>query len=144
METFSALLAISAGNSPVSGEISAQRPVTRSFDVFFISARINGWVNNREAGDLRRIRPHYDVTVMLTLLALRLERSWGNQYHGCCCAGSLCRQGISSIRDYTIRSSLNTLVLHIGQTLQWRHHEHDGISYHRCLDGLLNRFFRRR
>ena len=30
----------------------------------FISARINGWVNNRDAGDLRRIRPHYDVTVM--------------------------------------------------------------------------------
>ena len=35
METFSALLAICAGNSPVSGEIPAQRPVTRSFDVFF-------------------------------------------------------------------------------------------------------------
>ena len=35
METFSALLAICAGNSPVTGEISAQRPVTRSFDVFF-------------------------------------------------------------------------------------------------------------
>ena len=29
-----------------------------------ICAWINGWVNNREAGDLRRIRPHYDVTVM--------------------------------------------------------------------------------
>ena len=29
-----------------------------------ISARINGWVNNREAGDLRHIRPHYDVTIM--------------------------------------------------------------------------------
>ena len=25
---------------------------------------INGWVNNREAGDLRRLRAHYDVTVM--------------------------------------------------------------------------------
>ena len=25
---------------------------------------INGWVNNREAGDLRRHRPHYDVIVM--------------------------------------------------------------------------------
>ena len=25
---------------------------------------INGWVNNREAGDLRRYRAHYDVTVM--------------------------------------------------------------------------------
>ena len=35
METFSALLAICAGNSPVSGELPAQRPVTRSFDVFF-------------------------------------------------------------------------------------------------------------
>ena len=35
METFSALLAISAGNSPVLGEFPAQRPVARSFDVFF-------------------------------------------------------------------------------------------------------------
>ena len=35
METFSALLAIYAGNSPVSGEFPAQRPVKRSFDVFF-------------------------------------------------------------------------------------------------------------
>ena len=35
METFSALLAICAGNSPVPGELPAQRPVTRSFDVFF-------------------------------------------------------------------------------------------------------------
>ena len=33
METFSVLLAICAGNSPVTGE--AQRPVTWSFDVFF-------------------------------------------------------------------------------------------------------------
>ena len=28
---------------------------------------INGWVNNREAGDLRRYRAHYDVTVMFQL-----------------------------------------------------------------------------
>ena len=37
METswFSALLAICAGNSPVSSEFPAQRPVTRSFDIFF-------------------------------------------------------------------------------------------------------------
>ena len=33
--TFSALLAICAGNSPVTGELPAQRPATRSFDVFF-------------------------------------------------------------------------------------------------------------
>ena len=35
METFSALLAICVGNSPVSVEFPAQRPVTRSFRVFF-------------------------------------------------------------------------------------------------------------
>ena len=34
-ETFSALLAICAGNSSVPGEFPAQRPVTRSFDIFF-------------------------------------------------------------------------------------------------------------
>ena len=35
METFSASLAICAGNSPVPGEFPTQRPVTRSFDVYF-------------------------------------------------------------------------------------------------------------
>ena len=35
METFSAILALCAGNSPVTGEFPTQRPVTRSFDVFF-------------------------------------------------------------------------------------------------------------
>ena len=35
MEPSSVLLAICAGNSPVTGEFPAQRPVTRSFDVFF-------------------------------------------------------------------------------------------------------------
>ena len=35
METFSALLAICAGNSPVTGEFPTKRPVTRTFDVFF-------------------------------------------------------------------------------------------------------------
>ena len=35
METFSALLALCAGNSPVTDEFPAQRPMTRSFGVFF-------------------------------------------------------------------------------------------------------------
>ena len=58
----SALLALCAGNSVVTGEFPAQRAVTRSFDVF--CAWINGWVNNRKAGDLRHHRAHCDVTVM--------------------------------------------------------------------------------
>ena len=51
METFSALLAIRVGNSPVPGEFPTQRPVTRSFDVSLICTWINNEVNNREAGD---------------------------------------------------------------------------------------------
>ena len=35
METNSALLAIYAGNSPVTREFPAQKPVSRSFDVLF-------------------------------------------------------------------------------------------------------------
>ena len=40
METFSALLALCAGNSPVPSEFPAHRPVTRSFDAF-IDLRLN-------------------------------------------------------------------------------------------------------
>ena len=65
METFFALLALCAGNSLVTGEFPSQCPVTRSFNVFFICAWINGWANNREARDLRRYRVHYDVIVMI-------------------------------------------------------------------------------
>ena len=65
METFSALLAICAGNSPVTGEFPAQRPLTRSFDIFFDLRLKSGWVNNRKAGDLRRRHAHYDVTLMI-------------------------------------------------------------------------------
>ena len=63
-KTFSALLVICAGNSPVPGEFPAQRPVTWSFYVSLICVWINGLVNNREAGDLRRYRDNYDVDVM--------------------------------------------------------------------------------
>ena len=61
METFSALLALCAGNSPVPGEFPTQRPVTRSFHVLF---------DNREAGDLRRYHGHYDVIITKKLCVL--------------------------------------------------------------------------
>ena len=64
MDTFSAILTLCVGNSHVTGEFSTQRPVTRSFDAFF-DLRLNKcWVNNHEAGDLRRHRAHYGVIVM--------------------------------------------------------------------------------
>ena len=49
LETFSALLALCAGNSPVTGEFPAQRPVTRSFDVFF-DLRLNKQLSKQSRG----------------------------------------------------------------------------------------------
>ena len=49
METISALMAICAGNSPVHGEFSAQRPMTRSFDVFF-DLRLNKRLSKQSRG----------------------------------------------------------------------------------------------
>ena len=49
-ETFSALLALCAGNSPVTGKCPSQRPLARSLDVFFnlrlnkrLSKQLWGW-----------------------------------------------------------------------------------------------------
>ena len=75
METYSTLLAICAGNSPVIDEAPAQRLVTRSFDVFFDLRLNKNWVNNREAGDLRRYRTHCDVTAMMIIFTC-LEEFW--------------------------------------------------------------------
>ena len=65
METFSALLAICAGihRSPVNSPHKGQWCGTLMFSL--ICVWINSWVNDREAGDLRRLRGHYDVIVMI-------------------------------------------------------------------------------
>ena len=69
METFSALLVVCAGNSPVPSEIPAQRLVTRSFDVFF-DPRLNKWVSKQSWGWWFETLPcHYDVTVMSMFIA---------------------------------------------------------------------------
>ena len=64
METFPALLALCAGihRSPVNSPHKGQWRGALVFSL--ICAWINGWGNNRGAGDLRRHRAHYDVIVM--------------------------------------------------------------------------------
>ena len=42
-----------------------------------ICARMNGWVNNREADDLRRYRVHYDVIVMIQCIIT--HNMWNSQ-----------------------------------------------------------------
>ena len=67
METFSALLANCAGIhwSPVNSPHKGQWRGALMFS--FICVRLNGWVNNCKAGDFRRYRAHYDVTIIIRL-----------------------------------------------------------------------------
>ena len=50
--------------TPVIDEFPSQSPLPRSFDVSLNLHLKNGWVNNREADDLRLHQADYDVTVM--------------------------------------------------------------------------------
>ena len=61
METFSALLVLCAGNSPVPVNSPHKGQWRGALMFSLICAWINDWVNNREAGDLRRYRGNYDV-----------------------------------------------------------------------------------
>ena len=64
METFSALLTlcVEIHRSSVNSPHKCQGRGALMFSLIW--AWINGWVNNREAGDIRRHRTHYDVIVM--------------------------------------------------------------------------------
>ena len=65
METFSVLLALCTGNSPVTVSSPQKGQWRRALMFSLICTWINDWVNKGEAGVLRCHRPHYDVTVML-------------------------------------------------------------------------------
>ena len=67
MKTFSALLTLCAGNSPVPVNSPHKGQWRGTLMFSLICAWINDWVNNREAGDLRRHLGHYDVNVMSNL-----------------------------------------------------------------------------
>ena len=106
METFSALLAICAGKSPVPGDFPAQRPVTRSFGVFFdlrrnkrLSKQSWGWwfetlsrplwrhrngtshAPNRRHGN-RILRSSYHYAYMLIMLITLILDANPNSYNG--------------------------------------------------------------
>ena len=97
METFSTLLAICAGihRSPVNSPHKGQW--CRAFMFSFIGVWIDGWVINREAGDLRSYRTHYDVTVMQTSFKpfYHLLRSCFMAPHWLHLQRSLSSQGVS-------------------------------------------------
>ena len=95
METFSASLAICAGNSPVTSEFPIQRPVTRSFDVFF-DLRMNQRLSKQSWGCcfetlLRPIWRHYNGARGYQKVSTLHARMWLS-----CDTG--CAHGLSHIR----------------------------------------------
>ena len=77
METFSALLALCVRGihlSPVNSPHKGQWRRALMFSL--ICAWIYAWINNREAGDLRRRRAHYDVIVIISLPQLWSRVTW--------------------------------------------------------------------
>ena len=81
-------------HGPLCGEFTGHRwiPYTKASDAelwcFPWSAWINGWVNTREAGDLRRHRAHDNVIVMnILIIYFSACRSWPWSV----CSSSSCR-----------------------------------------------------
>ena len=73
MQTFSVLLALCVGNSPAPGEFLLKGQWRGALMFSLICVWINGWVNNRENGDLRRYQSHYNVIAMT---GLESDRFW--------------------------------------------------------------------
>ena len=77
METFSALLALCAGNSPVAVNYPHNGQWRGALMFSLICVWINDWVNNRESGDLRRHLGHYNVNVMQSFQEIFSHWGWG-------------------------------------------------------------------
>ena len=77
METFSALLALCEGNSPVTGN-SPLKGQWRGASMFSLTRPwTNGWANHRHTGDLRRNRVQSDVAIMLLAIHVIIKQCRG-------------------------------------------------------------------
>ena len=121
---------------------------------------INGWINNREAGDLRRYRAHSDVIVMKT--RIRVVSDPLNAHRRCfltlCMHANLFGRSRNMYLHFYTKSDsyFSTQKRHKGNgyslssvhfvsiVIQWRHNWRDGVSNHQPHDCLLNRLFRLR
>ena len=122
METFPRYWPFVRGihRSPVNSPHKGQWHGALKFSL--ICVWIKGWVNNREAGDLRRYCAHYDVIVMCTGRYAHAGIPFGcpsfalaRPYHHCGC-----------------------------RSLQWRYNGRVSLSNHQPRECLLSRLIRRR
>ena len=124
METFSASLAICAGNSPVPGEFPTQRPVTRSFDVFFdlhtnrrLSKQWWGWWFETLSRPLWRHRNDLEPSWNVYILVDQWSAPHGGQCWDYCSVtpSSLSKRSLSEIRSMvSYKTQVSPLLTHWG------------------------------
>ena len=135
MEAFSSLLALCEGNSPATGKFPSQRPVTRSFGVFF-DLRLNKrfckqsrrrWFETPPRSLLR----HCNVSIVLLTLKIRSEE-----------------RGTSKITALPTSYWGKLYFIYSSHIQSWHitmaSYGCDGVSNHQPHHCLLNRLFRRR
>ena len=130
MQTFSALLAICAGNSPGTGEFPAQMPVTRSFGVFFdhrLNERLSkhswGWWFETPSCPLWR---HCNVEVTRVLSKYR------HLWHSMC---KILRSKYKSYENIDINSKL-WLKIKLNKFESWSQHVLCHISSFQEIEGI--------
>ena len=159
--TFSTLLAICAGNSPVTGEFPAQRPVTRGFDAFFDLRLIKrlckqswGWWYKTPSRPLWRhcndVVTHWRPRRVNDFGQYRL-RWWHVAWWHQPISGTNYVLSSWSLIDAAVvlNQSINHCETHnknrdLELPLMWRHDGRHGVSNHQPYDCLLNRLFRRK
>ena len=109
METFSALLALCAGNSPVPVNSPHKGQWRGALMFSLICAWINDWVNNRQAGDLRRHCGDCDVNVMTSVKSMNKHNIFRKMtiIHTCC----YCKGGNTLLM--TIHNDVHSRILQV-------------------------------
>ena len=150
METVSALLAICAGNSPAPVNSPHKGQWRGALMFSLICARINGWVNNGEAGDLRRHPTHCDVIVMEQKKKFSCMKLLLKMPSGKCrsfCAGFLVKIMIAIELNYDLkythlRLNVMTLLAEIiwfGLSVRWPFPNHQGTNTFSSPDNRVRR-----
>ena len=118
--------------------VPSQRPVTRGFDVFF-NLCVNNWFSKQS-----RWFETQSCSLWRHCNEEHTQRrlSFGaSAKHRAMCAQIIVRAMFCSPVNHR---KFNEMTRVSRKSLEWRHNELDGVSKHRRLDYLLNRFFRRR
>ena len=111
-----------------------------------LCASLNGWVNTREAGDLRRCRAHYDVIVMnVGFKLIHIIKRTTEISHGLVCTEEtfICPCWLNRKAWIYFRLQWTTIAENIisnlievwlefwrDLSLQWRHDKSEGVSDH--------------